>query len=149
MVLDLECRQEVVENFQLEEGRKVDEDFRLKQIMKKLESLKKNSHFEIVLRNKVISNDLFSIYRAKNFIKRNLNDKKLYISFVMRKKTGNAVKRNRIKRKLKSSVQKLSKIDSAIDSDYTYIIFGKEKVYSEQSENLFKKMKKSFKEIKV
>ena len=130
MVLDLECRQEVVENFQLEEGRKVDEDFRLKQIMKKLESLKKNSHFEIVLRNKVISNDLFSIYRAKNFIKRNLNDKKLYISFVMRKKTGNAVKRNRIKRKLKSSVQKLSKIDSAIDSDYTYIIFGKEKVKS-------------------
>ena len=117
--------------------------------MTKLESLKKNSHFEIVLKNRIINNDLFTIYRAKNFIKENKKNKKLYISFVMRKKTGNAVKRNRIKRKLKSSVQKLSKIDSAIDSDYTYIIFGKEKVYSEQSENLFKKMKKSFKEIKV
>ena len=45
----------------------------------------------------------------------------------MRKKIGNAVKRNRIKRKLKSIVQKLLKINSAINSNYTYIIFGKGK----------------------
>ena len=74
--------------------------------MTKLESLKKNSHFETVLKNRVVNNDLFSIYRVKNFIKKKPNGKKLYISFVMRKKVGNAVKRNRIKRKLKSNLLK-------------------------------------------
>tara|TARA_Y100000590_G_scaffold436120_1_gene556322 strand:+ start:117 stop:470 length:354 start_codon:yes stop_codon:yes gene_type:complete len=113
--------------------------------MTKLESLKKNSHFEIVLKNRVVNNDLFSIYRAKNFIKKKGSNKKLYISFVMRKKVGNAVKRNRIKRRLKSIVQKLLKINSAINSNYTYIIFGKTKVYEEKNEELFAKMKKSFK----
>ena len=115
--------------------------------MTKLESLKNNSHFEIVLKNRVVNNDLFSIYCVKNFIKPKSNSKKLYISFVMRKKIGNAVERNRIKRKLKSIVQKLLKVDSTINYDYTYIIFGKRKVYDEQSEQLFKKMKKSFKDI--
>ena len=61
----------------------------------------------------------------------------------MRKKVGNAVKRNRIKRKLKSIVQKLLKINSAINSNYTYIIFGKTKVYEKHNEELFEKMKKS------
>ncbi len=113
--------------------------------MTKLESLKKNSHFETVLKNRVVNSDLFSIYRVKNFIKKKTNGKKLYISFVMRKKVGNAVKRNRIKRRLKSIVQKLLKINSAINSNYTYIIFGKAKVYEEKNGELFVKMKKSFK----
>ena len=112
--------------------------------MTKLESLKKNSHFETVLKNRIVNNDLFSIYRAKNFIKNKSSAKKLYISFVMRKKIGNAVKRNRIKRRLKSIVQKLLKINSAINSNYTYIIFGKTKVYKEDNKELFEKMKKSF-----
>ena len=116
--------------------------------MKQLESLKKNSHFEIVLKNRVVNNNLFSIYCAKNFIKKNDNDNKLLISFVMRKKIGNAVKRNRIKRKLKSIVQKLLKMKGSINLNYTYIVFGKTKVYAENSEDLLKKMKSSFKCIK-
>ena len=116
--------------------------------MTKLESLKKSSHFEAVLKHRVINNDLFTIYRTRNFIKKTKETKKLYISFVMRKKVGNAVKRNRIKRKLKSIVQKLLKINSAINSNYTYIIFGKTKVYEKHNEELFEKMKKSFKEMK-
>ena len=116
--------------------------------MTKLESLKKSSHFETVLKHRVINNDLFTIYRTRNFIKKSKETKKLYISFVMRKKVGNAVKRNRIKRKLKSIVQKLLKINSAINSNYTYIIFGKTKVYEKHNEELFEKMKKSFKEMK-
>jgi ribonuclease P protein component len=116
--------------------------------MIKLESLKKSSHFQTVLKHRVINNDLFSIYRTKNFIKKKDSVKKLHISFIMRKKIGNAVKRNRIKRKLKSIVQKLLKINSAINSNYTYIIFGKAKIYGEHSGDLFEKMKKSFKEMK-
>ena len=115
--------------------------------MTKLQSLKKNSHFETVLKNRVINNDLFSIYRVKNFIEKKNNKKNLYISFVMRKKVGNAVKRNRIKRKLKSIVYKLLKKNSSINIDYTYVIFGKSKVYQEDSLQLFEKMRKSFKNM--
>ena len=147
MVLSTECLQNLEENFCLEEEQRVEEDFRLKLIMTKLVSLKKSSHFQIVLKNKVVSNDLFTIYRVKNFIKKTNNTKKLYISFVMRKKIGNAVKRNRIKRKLKSIIQKLLKMNSLINLNYTYIILGKEKVYKEYHDSIFEKMKKSFKKM--
>ena len=115
--------------------------------MTKLESLKKNSHFSIVLRNKVKANDLFSIYRSKNFFRKKDADKKLYISFVMRRKIGNAVKRNRIKRKLRSIVQKLLMMNSTINLDYIYVIFGKDKAYNEYNNSLYEKMKKSFKRM--
>tara|TARA_Y100001970_G_C13566200_1_gene523943 strand:+ start:181 stop:543 length:363 start_codon:yes stop_codon:yes gene_type:complete len=115
--------------------------------MIKLESLKKASHFQIVLKNRVISNDLFVIYRKKNFLEKAKTSKKLYISFVMKKKIGNAVKRNRIKRKLKSVVQKLLGMNSLINLNYIYIILGKEKVYKEYHESLVEKMKNSFKRM--
>ena len=101
----------------------------------------------MVLKHRIINNDLFSIYRKKNFIKKNNESKKLYISFIMKKKIGNAVKRNRIRRKLKSIIQKLLKMNNSIDLNYTYIIFGKEKVYREYHNSLFEKMEKSFKTI--
>ena len=115
--------------------------------MIKLESLKKSSHFEMVLKNRVVNNDCFSIYRKKNFIREAKEGKKLYISFVMRKKIGNAVKRNRIKRRLRAIVQNLLKMSNLINLNYTYIIFGKEKVYKEYYNSLFEKMKKSFKRM--
>ena len=149
MVLDQECLQKLEENFYLEDDQKVGKDSLLKKIMTKLESLKKNSHFKIVLKNRVINNDCFSIYRSKNFMDKNKLNKKLYISFVMRKKIGNAVKRNKIKRKLKAIVQKLIKINSAINLNYIYVIFGKEKAYKEYSDTLFEKMKKSFKRLSI
>ena len=40
------------------------------------------------------------------------------------------------------------KINSPINTNYTYIIFGKTKVYEKHNEELFEKMKKSFKEMK-
>ena len=115
--------------------------------MTRLESLKKSSHFGTVLKNRVINNDFYTIYRKRNFIKKVTNEKKLYISFVMKKKVGNAVKRNRIKRKLKGVVQKMLKVSNSINLNYIYIIFGKEKIYSEHSNSLFKSMEQSFKKI--
>ena len=35
------------------------------------------------------------------------------------------------------------------NSNYTYIVFGKEKAYRERNENLVEKMRKSFKGMKV
>ena len=148
MVLDLECQLRGGGSWFQDEDQKAGKNFQHNYIMKRIESLKKNSHFEKILKNRVINNNLFSIYCVKNFLK-NSDSKKLYISFVMKKKIGNAVKRNRIKRKLRSSVQKLLKINSAININNAYIIFAKSKVYEENSDRIFMKMKNSFKEIKV
>ncbi len=38
-------------------------------------------------------------------------------------------------------------MNSLINLNYTYIIFGKEKAYKEHQDSLFEKMKKSFKRM--
>ena len=69
------------------------------------------------------------------------------MGLIVSKKVGNAVKRNRIKRKLKGVVQKMLRVNNSINLNYTYVIFGKEKIYSEHSNSLFKNMEKSFNKI--
>jgi len=66
----------------------------------------------------------------------------------MKKKIGNSVLRNKVKRKLKSAVQKIVKGNKLIDLNYTYIIFGKNNVYKDkftfvlnETNNVFKKIK--------
>ena len=114
--------------------------------MIKLESLKKNIHFKLALKEKKVHTDFFSIFGAKNFIS-GKNKKVLHISFVMKKKIGNAAKRNRIRRKLKAIVHKLLKKRGAINSNYTYIVFGKSKAYEKDHKILFPTMQKSFKKF--
>jgi len=111
--------------------------------MIKLESLKKNNHFKLALKDKKVHSDFFSIFAAKNFIPKN-NKNLLHISFVMKKKIGNAVVRNRIRRKLKAIVHRLLKIKGAINTNYTYIVFGKSKAYEKDHKILFSTMQKSF-----
>ena len=114
--------------------------------MVKLISLKKSNHFRKVLKEKKIHSDYFSIFAAKNFIKTKRSN--LIISFVMKKKIGNAVKRNKIKRKLKAIVQKLLKKRGAINKDYTYIVFGKSNAYAQKHNVLLQLMEKSFSKLK-
>ena len=66
----------------------------------------------------------------------------------MKKKIGNAVKRNKIRRKLKAIVQKLLKKRGAIDKDYTYIVFGKSNAYTQKHDFLMPIMEKCFDKIK-
>ena len=115
--------------------------------MVKLESLKKSSHFKKALKEKKIHSDYFSIFAAKNFFEAKNKDN-LIISFVMKKKIGNAVKRNKIRRKLKAIVIKLLKKRGAINKDYTYIVFGKPKAYEEKQSILKPEMIGCFKKIK-
>ena len=111
--------------------------------MIKLESLKKNNHFKLALKEKKVHTDFFSIFAAKNFIQKK-NKNLLHVSFVMKKKIGNAVVRNRIRRKLKAIVYKLLKIKGAINTNYTYIVFGKSKAYEKDHKILFSTMQKNF-----
>ena len=115
--------------------------------MVKLESLKKSNQFKQVLKEKKVHSDFFSVFAAKNFYKPKYKTN-LIISFVMKKKIGNAVKRNKIRRKLKAIVLKLLKKRGAINRDYTYIVFGKSNAYAEKQNILMPEMIKSFNKIK-
>ena len=115
--------------------------------MVKLESLKKSSQFKKGLKEKKTHSEYFSIFAAKNFYKPEYKTN-LLISFVMKKKIGNAVKRNKIRRKLKAIVHKLLKKRGAINRDYTYIVFGKSNAYAEKQNVLIPEMIKSFNKIK-
>ena len=64
----------------------------------KILALSKNEEFKQLLKQKKISNKYVTIFYGQLD---NKNQKKLNISFVTKKKIGNAVKRNKIKRRLK------------------------------------------------
>ena len=115
--------------------------------MVRLESLKKSNQFRKVLKEKKIHTEYFSIFAAKNFFKPKYKSN-ILISFVMKKKIGNAVKRNKIRRKLKANVQKLLKKKGAINSDYTYIVFGKSNAYTQKQNVLLPLMERSFSRLK-
>ena len=65
-----------------------------------------------------------------------------------KKKIGNAVKRNRIRRKLKAIVGKIIKKRGAIDRDYTYIVFGKSNAFAQKQDVLLPLMERSFSKLK-
>ena len=113
--------------------------------MIKLESLKKSDHFKLVLNGKKVHTNFYSIFATKNFLK--LKKNTLLVSFVAKKKIGNAVKRNRIRRKLKAITQKILKIKGAINTNYTYIIICKTKSYTEKYDKIFLEMQKSFNKL--
>ena len=115
--------------------------------MVKLKSLKKSYQFKKTLKEKKVHTDFFSIFATKNFYKAQ-HETNLLISFVMKKKIGNAVKRNKIRRKLKAIVQKLIKKRGAINKDYTYIVFGKSNAYAQKQDVLLPLMEKSFSKLK-
>ena len=116
--------------------------------MVKLESLKKSNQFKQTLKERKAHTEFFSIFAAKNFYNPKYKTD-LLISFVIKKKIGNAVKRNKIRRKLKAIVQKLLKKRGAISKDYTYIVFGKSNAYTQKQSVLMPLMEKSFNKIKI
>ena len=111
--------------------------------MVKLESLKKSNQFKKILKEKKFHSEYFSIFAAKNFYKPKYKNN-LLISFVMKKKIGNAVIRNKIKRKLKYAVQKISKEKQLINLNYTYVIFGKNDVYKDKFVNVLSEINQTF-----
>ena len=133
----------MVANYLLEDEQKEEKLYPLKMI--RLESLKKSEHFKRVLNGKKIHTNFYSIFAIKNFLKSKKST--LHISFVAKKKIGNAVKRNRIRRKLKAITQKILKIKGAINTNYTYIIICKTKSYTEKYDKIFLEMQKSFKRL--
>ena len=117
--------------------------------MIKFKSLNQSKQFLRILKKKKLNTKYFTIYFDKNLSGIKKNDRKiLNISFVMKKNVGNAVKRNKIKRKLKAIVQKILKEQHSLDLNYTYVIFGKNNVYKDKFPLIFREANDVFRRIK-
>ena len=110
------------------------------------ESLSGNTEFKQILKSKKVISNLFTIYYKK--IEQELNNnKKIVLSCVSAKKLGNAVKRNKIRRRLKMATRKaIMELNSSFNKKYKYAIFAKAKVYDENFQTLVEELIKKFKE---
>ena len=110
----------------------------------KILSLSKNEDFKSLLSGKKITNKYLTIFFKKLSAKSN---KKLNISFVTQKKIGNAVKRNKIKRRLRNIMKDaLKKIN--IKMEYSYLIISKRNVFDGKFSDIKETVLKDFKNIK-
>ena len=110
----------------------------------KITSLSKNEDFKSILGGKKISNKYLTIFFKKLSDK---NYKKLNISFVTKKKIGNAVKRNKIKRRLRNIMNDAAKkID--LNLKYCYLLIAKISVLDEPYENIKQTLFNDFEKIK-
>jgi len=116
--------------------------------MIRIQSLNNSNQFQEILKKKKLNNNYFTIYFGKSILDKKNNSKNLNISFVIKKKIGGSVKRNKIRRKLKSAVQRILESDDTVNLNYTYVIFGKERVYSEKFSAIFNETAEIFNKIK-
>ena len=114
--------------------------------MIKFQSLNQSKQFLRILKKKSLNTKYFTIYFERNLEENSKNN--LNISFVMKKKLGNAVKRNKIKRKLKAAVQKILREKETVDLNRTYVIFGRNNVYKDKFQLVFNEVNEVFKRIK-
>ena len=110
----------------------------------KIVALSKNEEFKTLLKKKKTSNKYVTIFFGNL---NNKNSKNLNISFVTKKKIGNAVKRNKIKRRLKNimndAVKKIS-----IKLQYSYLVIAKPTMLNNEFNNIKKTLFQEFERIK-
>jgi ribonuclease P protein component len=108
----------------------------------KILALSKNEEFKNLLKQKKISNKYVTIFFGKLI---NKSITKLNISFVTKRKIGNAVKRNKIKRRLRNIINDAVKKVS-VKFDYSYLVIAKSTMlnndYKNIKETLFQDLKK-------
>jgi len=110
----------------------------------KIVCLSKNFEFKEILKGKKSSNKYFTIFFKKLS---NKNNNKLNISFITKKQLGNAVNRNKIKRKLRNitneAVNKLS-----LKFNYSYLVIAKNTILKNNYTDIKKTMFTEFNNIK-
>ena len=110
----------------------------------KIASLSKNEDFKSILDGKKISNKYLTIFFKKLSDK---NNKKLNISVVTKKKIGNAVERNKIKRRLKNIINEVTKKPN-LNLNYCYLLIAKISVLKESYKNIKQTLLSDFEKIK-
>ena len=108
----------------------------------KILALSKNEEFKKLLKKKKVSNKYVTIFFGDLD---NKNTQRLNISFVTKKKLGNAVKRNKIKRRLRNIMNDAFKKIS-IKLSYSYLVIAKptmlNKEYTIIKETLFEDLER-------
>ncbi len=110
----------------------------------KILALSKNKEFKSLLEQKKVSNQYVTIFFGNLEGK---NSKKLNISFVVKKKIGNAVKRNKIKRRLKNIVNSAVK-EMLIKLKYSYLVISKPTMLNSEFKNIKETLIQDFRKIK-
>ena len=108
----------------------------------KIIALSKNEDFKYLLKQKKVSNKYVTIFYGRLS---NKNIRKFNVSFVTKKKIGNAVKRNKIKRRLRNIVNEaINKV--SLKFYYSYLVIAKPTMlnndYTIIKETLFQDLKK-------
>ena len=98
----------------------------------KITSLSKSEDFKSILSGKKISNKYLTIFFKKLSDK---DSKKLNVSILTKKKIGNAVKRNKIKRRLRNIMNDASKKIN-LNLKYCYLLIAKISVLNDPYENI-------------
>ena len=110
----------------------------------KIIALSKNEEFKNLLKQKKFSNKYVTIFFGNLM---NKDNKKLNISFVTKKKLGNAVKRNKIKRRLRNILNEAIKKIS-INFNYSYLVIAKSSMLNNEYKLIKKTLFQDFEKIK-
>jgi len=111
----------------------------------KIVALSKNEDFKNLLKKKKISNKYVTIFFG---LLEEKDNKKLNISFVTKKKQiGNAIKRNKIKRRLRNIINEAVKKIS-INFNYSYLVIAKITMLNDKYTLIKDTLFKDFKKIK-
>ncbi|MBD1173936.1 ribonuclease P protein component [Pelagibacterales bacterium SAG-MED01] len=110
----------------------------------KILALSKNEEFKDLLKKKKVSNKYVTIFFGHLDKK---NNKRLNISFVTKKKLGNAVKRNKIKRRLRDIMNDAFKKIS-IKLNYSYLVIAKPTMLNSEFKVIKETLFEEFNKIK-
>ena len=110
----------------------------------KILALSKNEEFKNLLKQKKISNKFVTIFFGTL---ENKDNNKLNISFVTKKKIGNAVKRNKIKRRLRSIMNEAVK-KIKINFDYSFLVIAKSSMLNNEYKIIKETLFQDFAKIK-
>ena len=110
----------------------------------KIVALSKNEEFKSLLKKRKVSNKYVTIFFG---ILSNKNNKKFNISFSVKKKIGNAVKRNKIKRRLRNIINQAVK-EISIKFDFSYLVIAKSTMLNNEFKIIKETLFQEFKKIK-
>ena len=110
----------------------------------KILALSNNEDFKNLLKKKKISNKFVTIFFGDLA---NKDNKKLNISFVTKKKIGNAVKRNKIKRRLRNILNEAVK-RITLNFNYSYLVIAKPTMLNNDYTNIKDTLFLDFEKIK-
>ena len=110
----------------------------------KIVALSKNKEFKNLLSQRKVSNKYVTIFFGRLI---NKDKKKLNISFVTKKKIGNAVKRNKIKRRLRNITNEAVK-NISINYNYSFLVIAKPSMLNNEYKNIKETLFQDLEKIK-